>query len=483
MRPFPSRFRLLWAATAVSNLGDGVRSTALPLLATELTRNPGLVAGVAIAERVPWLIFILPGGAWADRYDRKKLRVGLDLARAVIVAVIAVLVATDNATIVAVFAAAALLSSAESIVDSSSMALVPSLVEKDDLERSAGVLSATELTLDALIGPPLGGVLFAAALWLPFGVDAVSFTLAALLALSIRGSFRPTPTAQTVETPRRRRMTSEIRAGMSWLWNQPLLRNLALVSTVLGTASFIASSVLVLFAQELLGLGPTGFGLLLVPAAVGGSIGSGIAPRLRDQPLRRVLTIAVVVAGLTGIAISVSSNAVVVGGLLAAQYAAILVWNVLTLALRQRLIPDELLGRGGSSYRFLVFVGMPIGAAIGGLFASVVGLRETFALSGLIIVAAAFFLPTAVKASPTPPVAPPAPPPPLPPPRLDSPSLLPPGTAEVTSLRLPPPDAPRVGPPLPPPEPPEPPGRPTPPSRSPQRRRSRRPRRRQRNKR
>ncbi|MEM1335558.1 MAG: MFS transporter, partial [Actinomycetota bacterium] len=224
----------------------------------------------------------------------------------------------------------------------------------------------------------------------------------------------------------------------------------------------------------------TGFGLLLVPAAVGGIIGSGIAPRLRDQPLRRVLTIAVVVAGLTGIAISVSSNAVVVGGLLAAQYAAILVWNVLTLALRQRLIPDELLGRVGSSYRFLVFVGMPIGAAIGGLFASVVGLRETFALSGLIIVAAAFFLPTAVKASPTPPVEPPAPPQPLPPPRLDSPSLLPPGTTEPAGLRLPPPETPRVGPPLPPPEPP---GRPTPPSRTPQRRRSRRPRRRQRNKR
>lgn len=343
----PARFRLLWAATAVSNLGDGVRLAALPLLATELTRDPVLIAGVAVADRLPWLVFILPGGAWADRHDRRRLRVGLDLARAVTVAVLAVLIAVDAASMWAVYIVTAMLASSEAIVDSSAMALVPSLVGDHQLESAGGRLAGTELVMNGLIGPVVGGLLFTAALWAPFGVDAVSFVVAAVLASSIPGSFRVART----ESSASRSMISEIAEGMRWLWHQRLLRDLALISTALGTIGFATGAVAVVLARDEFGLGPLGYSVLLIPPAIGGLIGSYIAPLLRPYPLGRVLTLSVLATGLTSLGIAATEHIAVVALLFAMEAGAVVIWNVLTLALRQRTIPDELLGRVGASYR------------------------------------------------------------------------------------------------------------------------------------
>lgn len=392
MTGLPGRFRLLWAATGVSNLGDGIRLTALPLLATELTTDPALIAGLAVAERLPWLVFILPGGAWADRYDRRRLRVLLDVIRAVVVAGLAMLIAVDAASLVALYLAAAAMAAAESIVDSSSMALVPALVDEADLERGGARLAATELTMGALIGPPLGGVIFAGALWLPFGIDAITFLLAAVLTAAIPGSFRPARSRGSKTS-----MWSDIRDGMRWLWNDHLIRNLALISTALGTIGYVTGAVFVLLAREELGLGSAEFGLLLVPPAIGGLIGSALASRLRNRSLRVVLTVAITTNALTSLAIAVTSRAALIGVLLAIEAAAILVWNVLTLALRQRMIPDELLGRVGASYRFLVYVGMPAGAILGGFIASTINVRATFTASGFALLAVAAILPRFVK--------------------------------------------------------------------------------------
>lgn len=85
-------------------------------VATSITTDPRAIAGVAIAERVPWLLFILPGGAWADRLDRRVLRMRLDAARALVMAGLVFAIAFDRVTIVAICAVAALLASAEAVV-------------------------------------------------------------------------------------------------------------------------------------------------------------------------------------------------------------------------------------------------------------------------------------------------------------------------------------------------------------------------------
>jgi MFS family permease len=380
-----SRFRRLWLATAISNLGDGLRVIALPLLATRLTDDPRLIAGVAVAERLPWLLLILPGGVLADRFDRRLLRVRLDFVRAAIMGALAIGVATGHASIPAIYVVAALLASAEAIVDSSSMALVPALVGDADLERAGSQLNAAEITANAFIGPPLGGLLFGLALSAPFAVDAASFGIASLLVASIGGSFRATP--PSTEPNLRVSMWAEAKQGMAWLWRSSQLRTLALISFGLGTASYFSGSVFVIYATKELGLSEFGYGLLIIPAAIGGLAFAAVTPRIgRALPLRWVLSTSTIVSGLSVLVMSAASNLILVGVVVALLDGMSSIWNILTLALRQREIPDHLLGRVGASYRMLVFFGMPFGALLGGFTAEALSVRWTMAIAGAALI-------------------------------------------------------------------------------------------------
>ena len=380
----------------VNYLGDGLRLVAMPLLATSVTSDPRLIAGVTVAQRLPWLFFILPGGAWADRFDRRLLRMRLDIARAAVMAVLVGAIAFDRVSIVVIYVVAMLLASAEAVVDSSSMAMVPATVDGPDLERAIGRLGSTELAMNDLVGPPLGGLLFGLAIAVPFGVDAFTFAGAALVMGFMSGSYRPTaaPTPSGVEQPSMRESLAE---GIRWLWNHQLLRTLALVSTALGTASFIGNAVFVIFATDTLELSDFGYGVLLVPGALGGIAGSLIAPRFKRFPLRRTLPIAVIGSGASTWLMALTSSPILVGALSAVSLASVMVWNVLTLALRQRLIPDEMLGRVGASYRFLVYLGMPFGALVGGLLANQFGVRPAIFVSGSILVLVGLLLPMVLR--------------------------------------------------------------------------------------
>jgi MFS family permease len=388
-------FRLLWAATTLSNLGDGLRIVAMPLLATSVTSDPRLIAGVVVAERLPWLVFILPGGAWADRFDRRHLRMRLDVARAVVVAALVATIVLDQTSIVAIYIVVALLASAEAVVDSSSTAMVPATVESGDLERAAGRLGSTELAMNELIGPPLGGLLFGLAVAAPFGIDALTFAGAALVMAFMTGNFRPAgATSTSHEHPSMRASLAE---GIRWLWGHQLLRTLALVSTALGTASFIGNAVFVIFATDTLGLSDFGYGLLLVPGALGGIGGSLIAPRFTRFPLGRTLPVAVIASGVSTWVMALTSSPILVAVLSAVSLGAVMVWNVLTVALRQRLIPDEMLGRVGASYRFLVYLGMPFGALVGGLLANEFGVRSAIFVSGSVLMLVGLLLPVVLR--------------------------------------------------------------------------------------
>jgi Na+/melibiose symporter-like transporter len=393
--PLPRNFRLLWAATALSNLGDGLRLVAMPLLATSVTDDPRLIAGVVVAQRLPWLFFILPGGAWADRFDRRLLRMRLDMARFAVMSVLVGAIVIDQASIVVIYAVAALLASAEAVVDSSSMAMVPATVDADDLERAVGRLGSTELAMNDLIGPPLGGLLFGLAIAVPFGIDALTFAGAVVVLAFMSGSYKPT--AAPAVPGDRPSMRASLAEGIRWLWNQRLLRTLAIISTALGTASFIGNAVFVIFATDTLGLSGFGFGLLLVPGALGGIAGSLIAPRFRRFRLSRTLSISVVLSGAATWLMAVTTSPVLVGALSAVSLGAVMVWNVLTLALRQRLIPDEMLGRVGASYRFLVYLGMPFGALAGGLLANEYGVRSAIFVSGSLLVFVGMTLPVVLR--------------------------------------------------------------------------------------
>jgi len=129
-------FHILWLSTAVSNLGDGITLVVLPLLAASLTRDPALIAGVATAQRLPWLFFTLISGVMVDRADRRRLQVYTNLFRAVILGALAVALLAGWSSIYLIFMAAFFLGVAEALFDNAAFALLPALVAHDELERA-----------------------------------------------------------------------------------------------------------------------------------------------------------------------------------------------------------------------------------------------------------------------------------------------------------------------------------------------------------
>src|SRR4051794_2367916 len=262
-----SRYWRVWTASAISTLGDGVDAAALPLLAATLTRAPRLVAGLTTAAFLPWLLFALVAGALVDRLDRRVVMVTANLVRGALVAAIAVLAGTGTATIWTLYVVAFVLGINETLFDNAAQSMLPAIVEPALLERANGRQYAAEVIANSFAGPPLGGVLFAVAVAAPFGLDAASFVLSAALIFTLRGSYRAAGAGVGPEGARRS-LRAEVAEGVRWLRHHRLLRTLALLLGTMNLASNLGFATFVLFAQEQLGLGDQGYGVLLAAAAV-----------------------------------------------------------------------------------------------------------------------------------------------------------------------------------------------------------------------
>ena len=142
--------------------------------------------------RLPWLVCSLIAGEVADRVDRRHLIWRTDVLRAVLLVALAALVATDRASLASLYTIAVLLGIGETFRDNAAQVIVPSLVAADRLEWANGRLASLETITNRFIGPPLGGLLAAISLTLPFVVDAASFAAAAVSVALIGGHYRPT---------------------------------------------------------------------------------------------------------------------------------------------------------------------------------------------------------------------------------------------------------------------------------------------------
>lgn len=378
-RPLGGGYRALWAASAVSNLGDGVRKAALPLLAASLTRDPALVAGLAFAGRAPWLLLALHAGALTDRSDRRTVLWTTAAARAVVVAVVAVAVAGGWHGLALLYAAAFLLGAAEVLFDNAAQTIVPALVPADRLEAANARLYAAEVVADNFAGPPLGGALFAAAAAVPFGLDAASFALCAALVALLPRCPRPPARATSI--------SDDIREGVRWLLAHRVLRTLGAVTGALNMMFSAYLSIFVLFALDVLGTGATGFGVLLAAGTAGSLAGTLAAARAaRAAGTARALRATVALLALSWAAIGLTSSAWVVGAANAAIGFGVVLWNVVTVSLRQAAVPPGLLGRVNSAYRLLAWGAMPLGAALGGAVARGFGLRAPFLLAAVVAI-------------------------------------------------------------------------------------------------
>ena len=370
----------LWLASAVSNAGDGVFVVALPLVAATLTRSPGRVAAVLFAGRLPWLLLALVSGALVDRWDRRRVMWVVDALRCAGVGTVAAAVATGVATIPLLMASAFLLGVGETLFDNAAQSLVAVVVGRDPerLQRANGRLQGSEIVANQFAGPPAGGFLFTVGHAVPFLADAASFAVSSALIARVRTAPR-TPVA----TEATRRLRTEIGDGLRWLWRHRLLRTLGLMVGAMNLVFTAGESVLVLFAQDVLGVGPVGFGML----SLGGAAGGVLASLLGGRVVRRLgagptLLGAATAIALAQIAVGLVSEAWAVGILFGVVGFTTVTWNVLTVSLRQSIVPEHLLGRVNSVYRLLAWGTMPVGAGVGGLLATWFGLRGPFLVGG-----------------------------------------------------------------------------------------------------
>lgn len=387
----PPAYWRLWTASAISNLGDGVFIVALPLLAARLTRSELSISFIGVAAALPWLLLSLPIGAVVDRVDHRWLMVRADVFRAVAIGALTIAVATHHAQIWMLWAVAACLGVAEVFFDNASQAIVPSIVPIELIERANGRRLAAEIAANSFAGTLTGSLLFVAALWLPFGFDAVSFAVAAALVQTLRIAARPRP----ANSPTTARMRNEIAEGMRWLWHHRVLRGLAVAAGLSVLGMQMTAAIFVLFAQDLLHLSDRWYGALIAIGAVGAVAGGLLAERMS----RRFGTLAIVYGTVVLWVLCMFAEGFwprlwVSAAATAAMAFGTTVWNAITVSLRQRLVPANLFGRVNSVYRWLVWGSISIGAALGGLVAREFGLRAPFffgaALGGVALISLFF---------------------------------------------------------------------------------------------
>jgi MFS family permease len=365
-------FRWLVGSTWVGNLGDGLSLAAGPLLIASQTSDPFLVALAGLLQRLPWLLFGLYAGVVADRVNRRLLVVVVDLLRAAVLGVLVVTVVTGTVNIAVVLVTMFVLGTAEVFVDTTAGTLLPMVVDKRDLGIGNARLMAGMLTMNQLVGPAIGAVLFAGGMAWPFLTQAVCVALGALMISRMRLPVLVRPAGKS-------HVGRDILEGLRWTWRHAAVRTLTLTIVTFNVTYGAAWSVLVLYATQRLDLGAIGFGLMTTVGAIGGLAGTVTYDWLeRHASLATIMRVGLLIETFTHLGLALTTVGWVALLIMFVFGAHAFVWGTTSRTVRMRAVPQELQGRVGSLYMIGVFGGIVIGQAIGGVIAQFWGLTGPF---------------------------------------------------------------------------------------------------------
>ena len=399
-------FGKLWTAAAFSNLADGLGRTAVPLIATTLTRDPLAIAAIGALAFLPWLVFGLPAGVLVDRFDRRIIMAAANGIRGAVALWLAILTATGSISLWTLFVGTLVFGLGETLFDNATNAVIPGVVTRRQLDRANGRMQAAQVTIDSFIATPIAGVLFAVALALPLWVEAAGYivpiALAILLPISAARPLRDravvpdrdapdievsTPTPEPAPTPL---APSKVpaREAIAYLWKSRYLRAMVLFTSIVGSAFSFAQAVTILYFLDEQGVAPAAIGFVTAGIGVGALIGSLIAPAIvarvgRGWVMFSANLISALAMLLTGLAPNLVT-AVLAYGLFA---FAVSTWNVPWGALRQQIVPAYLFGRVLGIIRMLTWGMFPLATLLGGWVARI-DLRLPFLLAAGVVVIA-----------------------------------------------------------------------------------------------
>jgi predicted MFS family arabinose efflux permease len=367
-------FRWLLGSSWSSNLGDGIALAAGPLLVASLTADPFVVSMAALLVWAPKLVFGLYAGVLSDRLDRRRVLLVANGVRALVLAGLVALLLADRLTAAGALVALGLVTTAEVFADNTAATLTPMLVHRDDLAVANARLLTGILTLNQLVGPPLGAALFAAGRHWPFVGHAVlmaaSLLMVARLALPAGGHVADRPGG---------RLPRAVAEGLRWTVRHPAIRTLSLTILVFNVTYGAAWSVLVLYASHRLGLGAVGFGLLTAIGAAGGLLGTGLYGRItRWVSLGNIMRIGLIIETLTHLVFALTTTVWVAGPVFFVFGAHAFIWGTTSITIRQRAVPTHLQGRVTSVNTICVYGGLVVGSVIGGLLARHLGITAPF---------------------------------------------------------------------------------------------------------
>ncbi|HET6529226.1 MAG TPA: MFS transporter [Actinoplanes sp.] len=401
-------FGRLWTASAIANLGDGVTMVAGPLLVAALTTDPAAVAGAVFAQQLPWLLFALISGAWADRLDRRRLVVAVNVVRALAIGTLCTAVATGVVSVPLVYAVFFVLGTGETLADTASASFVPAIVPAVALPTANSVLSGTFTVANQFLAKPLGAWLFVISAALPFGLNAASFAVSAALIAGLRSVPPPPPVPVSPSLPRspaagRPSLPAAISDGLRWLWAHRLLRTLAVTMAFGNLLSCAAFAIFVLYSRSRLGLSSVGYGMLLTTFALGGLLGTLIGPRLlHTVGATTLLRAGLLIEVALHATLAATTHPWTAGAIIVVFGVHTVVWGVVVTTIRQREVPSAMFGRVTGVSALLDVGGAALGSLLGGLVAQAYGIVATFwtAAAAMAVVTLAAWRPLAV-ATPT----------------------------------------------------------------------------------
>jgi predicted MFS family arabinose efflux permease len=369
-------FLLLWSGAAVSNLGSNCSNIAYPLLVLAMTGSAATAGLTGFVALLPQLLFQLPAGALADRWNRKHVMIWCDGLRGLALGSLVLSLLAWHLSVAQILVVGFVEGTLTVCYGIAASAAVPNVVPREQLTLA---LSRNEARSRGatMAGQPLGGALFGIARSLPFLADACSYVFSFTTLLLIKADFQTRRETAAARGPRA--ILADIREGAVWLWNQPFLR----VTTFLIAGSnlmfqALVLSVIVLAEPE--GGRSTAIGVMFGIAAAGGTIGSLIAPTLR----RRLSMRAVVVGANWAWAVLVpltalSRNPYVIGSVYALLCFVGPLWNIVISSYRLSITPDAMRGRVLGTASLVSYGAIPLGSLIGGLMLARFGARPTVA--------------------------------------------------------------------------------------------------------
>ncbi len=374
-------FLVVLIGQGISSFGDSITGTAMPLLVLALTGS-GLAMGVVgVLSTLPDLVVGLPAGAYADRWDRRKMMFGADLGRFVLTALVPLSVWLDGPTLAVILVVAFPMNVLRVLWLAAYTAAVPGLVGRPQVPRANAIFEAV-FNVGWIVGPALAGLLAAAIGPGPtIAIDALTFLVSAGAMLLVRRPLRPE--ARSVET----HILADIREGIGFVARQPTLRAVIALWTTTSVISAGLTSVLIFYVTIDRDLGSAVVGVILSGFALGSLLGSIVAARAAFHATGRVMLAGSVVFGgcVLLLASGLSVPAMVAGSFVAGAVNS----NILVayLTTRTLLSPDALLGRVGATARTLSVGLTPIGALAAGVLLDAIGGAATLALTGGALVA------------------------------------------------------------------------------------------------